>query len=118
MISCTPFMITCQLFFLQHFLLNCPFFFFHLLLAFFLLRSLILCVLRVFRACSAPLAGLGRLRPREHPSDYGTPREAHMWRPLTPQHPAGGEDRSCGEHYAKLADQCAARQVIVALVLV
>ena len=60
---------------------------------------------------SAPLAGLGRLRPREHPSDYGTPREAHMWRPLTPQHPAGGEDRACGEHYAKLADQCAARQV-------
>jgi len=65
---------------------------------------------------AAPLVGAGRLRPREHPNDYGTDREQLMWRPLSKEHLAK-EDRESGAFYAALADVCASRQVSVAFVL-
>jgi len=66
---------------------------------------------------SAPLIGAGRLRPREHPNDYGTDREAHMWRALTPNTAKSKEDKESANYYAQLADSCALRQISVNLFL-
>ena len=48
-------------------------------------------------SAGAPLAGIGRLRPRERTTDYGTEREVELYRPLSQA--KGKEERDAAEWY-------------------
>lgn len=61
---------------------------------------------------AAPLAGVGRIRPRDRLGDYGTEREPSMYRPLQ-RDAKNPEEADTGRFYASLADDCAARQICV-----
>ena len=52
--------------------------------------------------------------PTHRSSDYGTLRELELYRPLSPQ-AKGAEERAAAEWYAKLANECAMRQIGVCI---